>query len=203
MAWLYLVLVLAPVVAIGYIFWNYQRKTALRNAERADRLRALVGAGRLDGAIELPETRPTPAATPAPIAAAAAVQASAPYALRERVLTPPQTLLYYLLRTGLPEHVVFAQVPLASVLEPDARLVGFARDEQSRKLLEHVLDFVIADKSLRPLSAVMLHDGTVRSAGAQSAQPAVWLKAAGMKYVELDSAALPRKEAIRALVLSS
>ena len=201
MIWLYLVLALAPVLAIGYIVWNYQRKTALRNAERADRLRALVGAGRLDGAIELPETRPTPVPGPTPTAAAA--EPSAPYALRERVLTPPQTLLYYLLRTGLPEHVVLAQVPLASVLEPDARLVGFARDEQSRKLLEHVLDFVIADKSLRPLSAVMLHDGTARSAGARSAQPAVWLKAAGMKYVELDSAALPRKEAIRALVLSS
>ena len=201
MVWLYLVLVLAPALAIGYLVWNYQRKTALRNAERADRLRALVGAGRLDDAIELPETRPTP--TPTPTAAAAAVQASAPYALRERVLTPPQTLLYYLLRTGLPEHVVFAQVPLASVLEPDARLAGFARDEHSRKLLDYVLDFVIADKSLRPISAVVLRDGTVRSAGAQSAQPAVWLRAAGMKYVELDSAALPRKEAIRALVLSS
>jgi uncharacterized protein DUF2726 len=194
LVWLYLVLVLAPALAIGYLVWNYQRKTALRNAERADRLRALVGAGRLDGATGLPETtRPTPAT----------VLPSAPYALRERVLTPPQTLLYYLLRTGLPEHVVFAQVPLASVLEPDARLVGFARNEQSRKLLEYVLDFVIADKSLRPLSAVVLRDGTVRSAGAETVQPAGWLEAAGMKYVELDSAALPRKEAIRALVLSS
>lgn len=201
MVWLYLVLVLAPVLGIGYIVWNYQRKTALRNAERADRLRALVGAGRLDGAIELPETRPTPA--PTSTLTVAPVQPSAPYALRERFLTAPQTLLYYLLRTGLPEHVVFAQVPLASVLEPDARLVGFAREEQSRRLLEYVLDFVIADKSLRPISAVVLRDGTVRSAGAQSAQPAVWLEAAGMKYVELDSAALPRKEAIRAVVLSS
>ena len=193
MVWLYLVLVLAPVLAIGYIVWNYQRKTALRNAERADRLRALVGAGRLDRVTELPQTRPPPA-TAVP---------SAPFALRERVLTPPQTLLYYLLRTGLPEHVVFAQVPLASVLEPDARLAGFARDEQARKLLEYVLDFVIADKSLRPLSAVVLRDGTRRSTNAESVQPAGWLKAAGMKYVELDSAALPRKDAIRALVLSS
>ena len=193
MVWLYLVLVLAPVLAIGYIVWNYQRKTASRNAERADRLRALVGAGRLDGATELPQTRPPPAAAVPGV----------PFALRKRVLTPPQTLLYYLLRTGLPEHVVFAQVPLASVLEPDARLAGFARDEQARKLLEHVLDFVIADKSLRPLSAVVLRDGAGRSTNAESVQPAGWLKAAGMKYVELDSAALPRKDAIRALVLSS
>jgi hypothetical protein len=50
---------------------------------------------------------------------------------------------------------------------------------------------------------VVLRNGTVRSAGAENAQPAAWLKAAGMKYVELDSAALPRKEAMPALVLSS
>jgi hypothetical protein len=133
----------------------------------------------------------------------AAVLPSTPYALRERLLTPPQTLLYYLLRTGLPEHIVFAQMPLAAVLEPDARLTGFARDDHARDLLEHVVDFVIADKSLRPLSAVVLRNAAARSAGAKSVQPAAWLKAAGMKYVELDAAALPRKEAIRALVLSS
>ena len=193
MGWLYLLLLLIPAVGTGYIVWDYRRKTAVRNAERAQRLQALVGAVRVDGGIEVPETRPTPVRE----------HSRAPYARRARLLTPPQTLLYYLLRTGLPEHVVFAQVPLAAVLEPDALLTGFARDQHARDLAEYTVDFVIADKSLRPLSAVVLCDAAARSAGAQNTQPAAWLKAAGMRYVEIDAAALPRKEAIRELVLSS
>ena len=199
LGWLYLLLLLIPAVGTGYIVWDYRRKTAVRNAERAHRLQALVGAVRLEGPTEPPERLSTPIPTTTP----AAVHPRAPYARRARLLTPAQTLLYYLLRTGLPEHVVFAQVPLAAVLEPDALLTGLARDQHARDLAEYTVDFVIADKSLRPWSAVVLCDAAARSAGAQNTQPAAWLKAAGMRYVELDAAALPRKEAIRALVLSS
>ena len=121
------------------------------------------------------------------------------YEARERLLTPPQALLYYLLKTGLPDHLVFAQVALPAVLEPSHALSGFARDEQTRRLAGHALDFVVCDRSMRPVAVVEL----ARRDPQQETGPSrkSWLLASGLRYVELASDALPRKEAMRTLVL--
>lgn len=194
MTWLYLLIVLVPLAGIGYIVWDFRRKTALRDAVRVGRLQELIGAGEARG-LQAVTTAP---AQNEPHALAPQVN---PVAVRQRLLTRAQTLAYYLLKTGLPEHVVFAQVPLSFVLEP--RDDTGQRQELSRRLAGHTMDFLVLDKTMRPLSAITLHDRTVSDANRNGDVLATWMRAAGLRYVELDASALPRKDAIRAVVLPS
>jgi hypothetical protein len=153
------------------------------------------------------ETGAAPAARIEPVATLTPRTETVPdaaslYARRERVLNPAQTLVYLLLRTGLPDHVVFARVALASILEAGPGLSGFARDEQARRLAALTVDFVVADRNMRPLAVVELaadDQGSVAQTDRASARTR--LAAAGVRYVELDTRALPRKDGIRVAVL--
>lgn len=201
----YLLLILIPIAAIAYVVWDYKRKTAARMAASSSRLNELLGTAvqpqyRESSRVE-PIVTPSPpslAHAPAPAAAPAAPL----YALRERVLNPQQTLLYYLLKTGLPDHVVLARVTLASILEAGPGLSGVARDEQTRRLAALTVDFVIADKSMRPVAVVELASSAQESAAlADRSSARTRLAAAGVRYLELDASTLPRKDAMRSLVL--
>lgn len=208
----FILLVLIPIAAIAYIVWDYRRKMAQRAAVSAGRLTELMGAVK---EVQLSAAAPAPAAEKPAVApvppppppatrpeAEAAKSEGALYAARERVLSPPQTLLYYLLRTGLPEHVVLARVSLAAVLEAGPGLSGFARDEQTRRLAALTVDFVVADRNMRPVAVVEIaaaDQGSVAETDRESARTR--LAAAGVRYLELDAKKLPRKEAIRAVVL--
>ena len=211
----YLLLVLIPVAAIAYLLWDHKRKTAERNVVSAGRLHELMGTAvqpeRLrddDTPVEpaafaahMTSASVTPAAPPAPDRAVSSAPAAL-YAVRKRVLSPPQTLLYYLLKTGLPDHLVLPRVTLAALLEAGPALVGFARDEQVRRLAALTVDFAIVDKSMQVVAVVELavaDDGSAARADRDGARSR--LDAAGIKYLELDPAALPRKDALRALVL--
>ena len=197
----YLLLALVPVAAIAYIIWDHRRKVAARNAESAGRLHELLSVTAQPqhdhGAASSAE------ATAPPAALRAEPPPSAPlYATRDRLLTPPQTLLYYLLRTGLPDHVVFARMTLASILEAGPGLSGFAREEQLRRLAALTVDFVVSDKNMQPVAVVELAahgPGSAAQADRDSARTR--LVAAGVRYVELDPKQLPRKDAMRAVVL--
>jgi hypothetical protein len=131
--------------------------------------------------------------------AAGAASAAPAYALRERMLTPPQTLLYYLLRTALPDYLVFAHVPLSTIIEPGPALAGYARDEASRRLVARCVDFVVSDRRMRPVVAIELTAPAATTATAPS--PAAWLASAGVRYIQLNAAALPRRHAVRQVVL--
>ena len=108
-------------------------------------------------------------------------------------------LLYYLLKTGLPEYEVLARVSLAAVVE----VPGAARDSaEQRRLAQQALDFVVCDKTFRPMAAVEL----IRS-GALAAEAAKYkatcLAAARIRHITLAGDALPKKDALRALVLAA
>jgi hypothetical protein len=205
LAFAYALLLLLPVAAVGYLVWDHRRKKASREAVSAGRMEELLGVAAHAPPVE-PSSAPrtaapeTPAVRTAGASAQSNVTAPASYLLRTRLLTPPQTLLYYLLKTGLPDHAIFAQMPVAAVLEAGAGLAAYAREEQARIFARHVIDFVIADKSTRPVAVVKL------TAGGDTQNAALvlmrsWFAAAGVRYVELDSTALPRREAVRAVVL--
>jgi len=213
----YLLLILVPVAAIAYIVWDHKRKIAERDAVSASRLQEMLGAVAQPSAA--PESAQSAAKTahPAVKSTQPAVNTAAPAtpvlpavataslcASRDRVLTPPQTLLYYLLRTGLPDHVVFARVTLASLLDAAPGLSGFAREEQMRRLAALTVDFAVSDKSMKPLAVVQLasrEDGSAAQADRESARSRVI--AAGVRYVELEATQLPRKDAIRELVIGA
>jgi hypothetical protein len=215
----YLLLVLIPVAAIWYIVWDHKRKTAERDAVSADRLRELMGAAALrqraeDAASSAAATPAAPRVEPAAPAATRAepvapvaqrpepAEAVPLYAPRDRVLTAPQTLLYYLLRTGLPDHIIFARVTLASVLEAGPGLAGFAREEQIRRLAALTVDFVVSDKNMKPVAVIEIATRDATSAmQADRASARTRVTAAGVRYLELDATQLPRKDAVRAIVL--
>lgn len=200
-------LVLLVPIGIGmYLVWDHRHKSAARAAASAERLNALLGA-----TPHVPTPTPAPDATRATVASASAdivkdseasltAAATPDYALRERLLTPAHTLLYYLLKTGLPEHHVFAHVTLRSLLEPRAGASAYARNEQTRRLSWHAIDFVVCDRNLRPIAAVELSDAADQQDSRRLRKS--WIESAGLRYLELDAKALPRKEGMRALVLN-
>jgi hypothetical protein len=99
---------------------------------------------------------------------------------------------------------VFARVTLASLLDAAPGLSGFAREEQMRRLAALTVDFAVSDKNMKPLAVVQLasrEDGSAAQADRESARSRVI--AAGVRYVELEATQLPRKDAIRALVLGA
>lgn len=185
-------LALLPIAAVGYIAWDHKRKVAQREALSAGRMEELLVVAQhatRGGGIE-PSLAPV-AAPPEP---------ASTFILRERFLSPPQTLLFYLLKTGLPDYVVVAQVPVASLLDPAPNLAAYAREEQARMFARHIVDFAILDKSTRPVAVINLGNAAEQGRAA-SLQMKAWMSAAGLRYVELDATALPRKEALRELVL--
>ena len=205
----YLLLILIPLAAVAYIFWDHRRKAAQRVAASAGRLQELLGATPAPA----PQQDTSKSARPAPAAPASIHSVSAGstaqvdevtpfYAVRERLLDPAQTLLYQLLRTGLPNHLVFADMTLASVLDVGPGGPGYARTEQVRRLAAHTLDFVVADRGMKPVAVVKLRsaerNGTAQGEGDPVSQ---WLASAGVRYVEIAATALPRKEAIGDIVL--
>jgi hypothetical protein len=196
LAVLYFFLLLLPIAAVVYIVWDHRRKRAERDAVAAGRMQELLGAAAHappPAETTQPEVAVTPAVEkpPEPVAA---------YSLRERLLSPPQTLLYFLLKTTLPDHLVFAQTTVGSVLEAGPGLAAYAREEQARTFSRHIVDFVVTDRGTHPLCAVKL-------TGAADPQPAAlasmraWFANAGIRFLEIDSAALPRRDEVRALVL--
>lgn len=207
----YLLLILLPIAAIAYIVWDHKRKTAQRIAASAGRLNDLLGDAPAPARSSPPSsaatTVPQPTAPASDGAGSPAVRTEANpagplYAVRERLLSPPQTLLYYLLRAGLPDYLVFARVTLASVLEAGPGVPSHARNEQLRRLGAHTVDFVVSDRSMKPIVVVKLNSSERENAAQGEVEPVrTWLAMAGVRYIELDATALPRKDAIRAILL--
>ena len=195
MGW-FLVLVLVPAAVIAYLVWDHRRRAADRAAASATRLHSILTAPAAPSLVPSAEGAVSAELQSEPRTAA---PLNLSYEARERLLTPPQALLYYLLKTGLPDHLIFAQVALPAVLGPSPALSGFARDEQTRRLAAHALDFVVCDRSMKPVAVVeVAHRDPQQEAGHSRKS---WLLASGLRYVELPSDALPRREAMRALVL--
>jgi hypothetical protein len=182
-------LLLAPVVAIGYVVWAYRQKTAGRDAASRERYATLVEASR--GAAAPAGAARSDQGAPA-LAAAASPGTRQPKA-RERFLGQPETLLYYVLKAGLPEHEVFPRVGLAAVLD--------APDTRSTPALQRLdLDFLVCDKSMRAVAAVLL-DGRVAGPVVDVMRQS--LSGVGIRLVRVNPAALPKRDQVKALVLGS
>ena len=196
MAW-YLFLLFAAG-GIGFVVWYSRKKFAEREAASKARLERLLRAPAQPAApAELAPTR-TAASPSASVAVPTPAKAPAAMPARERFLGQAETLLYYLLKTGLPGYEVFAYVSLASVIGASGS--GHEREQQLRRLAQYRLDFVVCDKSMRIIAVVEL-DTAVAAMGAGEQQfKADCLKRAGIRLVRVNPAALPKREQIRALV---
>jgi len=180
---------LLPVAAVAWIVWNYRRKTGAKDARIREREAALVGIVRAG------DTPPRPAEVeraPARPAGAAAAPPPPAATRRDRYLSQPETLIYYLLRTGMPAYEVFPRVGLASIVSMTAA------QSIPASPFAHDLDFVVCDKSMRVVAAIQLEG---RLAGPHKTRVEQSLAAAGIRVVTIDPKALPRREQIGVLLL--
>ena len=206
----YLLLLLVPIAAVAYVLWDHQRKAAARNAAAEGRLQELMAVAtpvaRTEAAAAAEAERSAAGASGAVTGAGAASEFpldATLYALRGRVLNPAQTLLYLLLKRELPDYSVLPRVSLGAVLEVGPGFTGSAREGEARRLASLTVDFVIADRSMRPVVVLQLaaSDDDGAAQGERSAARSR-LAAAGVRYLELDPKRLPRRDAVRAVVLS-
>ncbi len=181
-------LLLAPLVAI-FIFWrSYSRRIGQRQQESSVRWEELVTTARKDLAV--------PAAAVMPNSGGAAgAPATSPFVRRARTLDPAQTLFYYLLKNSLPDHEVMPRVTLDSVLELAADQAGNA-ELQGRQLTQQIVDFLVCDKTLQPVAAIDL-----RTAPATPDFKVKCLGQAGIRYLQIQRTALPKRDRVRQLVL--
>ena len=126
-------------------------------------------------------------------AAGSVPETRAPAAARERFLGQRETLLYRLLKVGIPDHDIFANVALASV-------TGGRNEQETRRLAQYRLDFVVCDKGMRVVAAVEFEPAGGAQAIGDQRFKADFLKAAGINLVRIKPAALPRRDEIRGLV---
>lgn len=192
---LWLMSLLVPVGAIAYIFWAYQKKIAQKNAASNERYRQLFA--------DDPRTSTPPAEAPAsggtgiavPAFPLAPPQDAAAYSSKARLLSPPETLLYYVLKAGLPDHVIFAHVNLAAVVEVPQTVRGYDREQQQRRLARHRVDFVVCDKNTNVVAVAEFE-----TADESAAFKTACLKTAGIRHIPVNPAAIPRRDSIRPLI---
>ncbi len=194
MLWILFLVVAAGAIAL--FTWDFRRRAAAREAASKKRFEEmfLARSAPVPAADTPPATTP-PAAAPVPgavpVAQAPAAVAAPP--AKERFLGQRETLLYRLLKAGIPDHEIFANVALATV-------VGARNEQETRRLAQYRLDFVVCDKAMHVVAAVEYEAaGNMQVVGEQRFK-ADSLKAAGINLVRINPAALPRRDEIRTLV---
>lgn len=187
---IYYGLALIPFLLVGYVLWAYQRKAAEKEAASNQRMVLLMG----EGQREVTQS----GLTSSPSAEVAPVRKVQPWVARERFLSKPEAVVYYLLKTALRrDHEIFVHVGLPAVVTLGDKVLGFERDQQLRRLAQHEFAFVVCDKGLQVVAVVELADG---AATPDAELKTECLKSAGIRLIHVDPKALPPRDAIRALV---
>jgi hypothetical protein len=184
------------LAVIAWVIWSYNQKQQKREAEQAKRFSALLADVQLK-----PDS---PAAVSGVNAATVARSATslAGYSKKQRLLPQAQALLYYVFRTGLPEHEIFANLTLADLIELDSAVRGYEREQKVLRLARERLDFVICTKQLEVVAAILLDKGAVpdgvQPGNARFAEEC--LHSAGIRLVRINPAAPPRHHEVRKLI---
>lgn len=212
LAWAWILILVAAVGVMVYAFWSYHKKTAARVAASQQRFAELLreqttASGRAVSPPAAVPATPAPAQAAAPVAAAVPASTPTPApapaigaaAARDRFLGQHETLLYLLLKTGLADHEIFANVSLASVVALPA--AGAEREQQLRRLAPYQLGFVVCDKSMRVVAAVDIESAGGADAAGIHQFKAETLKSAGIRLVRVNPGALPKRDQVRALVI--
>jgi len=200
LAWYLFLLLAAGIILFGV--WSSRKQIAAREAASKARFERMLRAPAQPAAST--EATPTaaaafPSASSVSLAAPALVKAPAAAPARERFLGQAETLLYYLLKTGLPGYEVFPNVSLATVIGVSGS--AYEREQQLRRLAQYRLDFVVCDKAMRIIAAVDVDSAAAAMGAGEEQFKADCLKGAGVRLVRVKRAALPKRDQIPALVL--
>jgi len=193
---------------VGYAVWAHRRKHSARAQARNERLAQLLEESDPLKAAAIRATQATPA-TPAaaavvqkaaeapPAATSEARELIAGYAARSRLFVPEHAVLYYMLKTGLPEFEVLAHVSLSELLEPPADMQNWERERRRRALSAHVVHCAVVNKQLKVVAAVDI----VPAGAHQPVFKMECLDAVGVRYVRLDPKRMPKRQEVRELIL--
>ena len=99
--------------------------------------------------------------------------------------------MYFVFRTGLPDHEIFANLTLADLIDIEPAVQGYEREQKARRLAQQRLDLVICTKQLEVVAAVLFESGM--NADAAQADNAgfteLCLQATGIRLLRIDAAA--------------
>ena len=179
------------IAAMVWIIAAYNRKQRRRASERALQMERLVTELKANPRrMDADDTVLKPAvSTPAPVTA---------FTRKPRLLPQSAALLYYVFRTGLPDHEIFAGVALEDVLDVAAPAQASEREQLLRKLAGQRLDLVVCTKQLEVVAAVFA--GSSNATAEREQFMSHCLQAAGIRVVRVDPAAPPRRQHGHALV---
>lgn len=82
-----------------------------------------------------------------------------------------------------------------------AGIVGSEREQRLRSLVRHTADFVICNKALQPLAVIDLPEQEAVALTPEQDFKTRSLAEAGIRYLRWSRQALPKRDAVRALVL--
>ena len=190
MTW-YIVAAIWLAVMAG-IFYNYTRNQRRRATSRAQDMEKFL--------VEARTAAQAKAAEPALEAAALPVAAVPSLARKSRLLAQHDALLYYVFRTGLPDHEVFAGTPLGDVMEISPSGDAAHIEQLGRKLAQHRLDFVVCTRQFEVVAAVVMTSNPTAGSGEGAKFVEQCLRAAGVRLLRIDPAAPPRHHQVQALV---
>ena len=177
------------IAAMVWIVAAYTRKQRQRTSERALQMEKLVAELKANPRrMDADDTTLKPAeSAPSPVTA---------FTRKPRLLPQSTSLLYYVFRTGLPDHEIFAGVALEDVL--DVAAPAGEREQLARKIAGQRLDLVVCTKQLEVVAAVIVSAVAMMDERGQFATQC--LQAAGIRVVRVDPAAAPRHQHVHALV---
>jgi len=136
------------------------------------------------------------AASPAAPAPARAPVAAATIKPKTSFLAGPNKLLFLVLRTALPDYLIFPNVRLADAVQ----VAGQPPTPQARaQLAQARVDFVICNKALAVIALLDITDGN-RADDVLKRQLEPQLTAAGGRYLRIAPNSIPKPAAVRALV---
>jgi hypothetical protein len=187
MGWLFILVPLAVIVAVVVY---YQRQSKAREAASQERFKALLSSVRQGAQSGQPGAVPASAASAK--SADATVQRSAEFLARPLLMPPRSSLVYYLLKSSLPQSEILAQVSLGALLEVAPGSTGFECEARETRLAARV-DFVVCDAGFKVLAVV----------NASGNKPALrsCCEGAGVRWVDVDAEALPAQEQLRDWVI--
>jgi hypothetical protein len=180
------------------IIWAYRKKREKHASERAKQLDALFAELKLNP--NLPVGATTGAATP--VAVAQSNSKLVPdFGKKQHLLQQVEALVYYVFKTGLPDHEIFAHLTLADLVDIEPTLHGYEREQKVRRLAQQRLDLVICTRQLEVVAVVAINKTGPDAMQALNAQfVEKCLQTVGIRLVHIDPALPPRHHQVRDLV---
>jgi len=188
-----------PIALAAYAAVTLTRARRSQRARSEERAAALMLG--LQGNPAAPPGAPSAVADATPASAAvpphaAAAAATLPGLGRARLLSDAQRLLYLLVRSALPDHLVLANMRAIDLLDLPAGPEVLGADPRLRVLLHQRLDCVVCRSDWTPLAALVVDAGPAATGTTEA-----MLRELGIRYLHFRSDSLPRRAAMRVLVL--